>query len=205
MKRFTLLLICLALIFVSDISTAYEIPDDRKPIPIKKHKERKILYDASLEQYSDDVRIIIIEQLTKANPNLDIETADRYVEYIFEATYKYGGLVHPFEVSCVIVKESTVNKEAKNKGAYGLMQIVWRIHKPWIQGQHPQIKDLEDFMDPKNNIMAGTMILTKKKEKYKNNIYVALKSYNGSEKKEVYATSVVKRIDGLFAKLKNKK
>lgn len=103
-------------------------------------------------------RTVIMESFLKANRKLDREEAWEYSGYVMEASKLFG--VDPFLIASMIIKESTVNKDARSKYAYGLMQINWRVHKKGLHSAFKQIRSLQDLLLPRNNILAGTYIFS---------------------------------------------
>jgi soluble lytic murein transglycosylase-like protein len=103
-------------------------------------------------------RTVIMESFLKANRKLEREEAWEYSGYVMEASKLFG--VDPFLIASMIIKESTVNKNARSKYAYGLMQINWRVHKKGLKAAFKQIRSLQDLLLPRNNILAGTYIFS---------------------------------------------
>jgi soluble lytic murein transglycosylase-like protein len=120
---------------------------------------------------------VIMNRFMKANPELDEYAAGKFAEYILEASDEFG--VHPFLIAAIVIKESTVRYKARSRYAYGLMQINWSAHKRGLRSAFSGIQTLEDLIQPRNNILAGTYIFSCYLDSSDGNISEALALYLG--------------------------
>jgi soluble lytic murein transglycosylase-like protein len=120
---------------------------------------------------------VIMNRFMKANPELDEYAAGKFAEYILEASGEFG--VHPFLIAAIVIKESTVRYKARSRYAYGLMQINWSAHKRGLRSAFSEIQTLEDLIQPRNNILAGTYIFSCYLDSSDGNVSEALAMYLG--------------------------
>ena len=112
-----------------------------------------------MEQEVSSAKVLVIASaFTRANRNLDQAQAARYGEHILEAAERFG--VHPFMVASIIIRESTVKQNARSRYAYGLMQVNWKAHRKGLKAAFNHIQTLDDLLQPRNNILAGTWIFS---------------------------------------------
>jgi len=150
-------------------------------------------------------RGVIMESFLKANRKLAKEDAWEYSGYVMESSRLFG--VDPFLIAAMIIKESTVKKDARSRYAYGLMQVNWRVHRKGLQAAFKQIRSLSDLLVPRNNILAGTYIFSWYMKSSSYDVRKALAKYlgrNGSK----YITSVLSlynRMNNSYQLAMNKK
>jgi len=101
---------------------------------------------------------VIVSAFTRVNRSLDRTTAASYAEHVIEAADRFG--IHPFMVASIIIRESTVKQNARSRYAYGLMQINWKAHRKGLKASFSHIQTLDDLLQPRNNILAGTWIFS---------------------------------------------
>lgn len=120
---------------------------------------------------------VIVSAFTRVNKSLDLSTASSYAVYILEASERFG--VHPFMVASIIIRESTVKQNARSRYAYGLMQVNWKAHRKGLKAAFNCIQTLNDLLQPRNNILAGTWIFSWYLKSSGGNIDRALTMYLG--------------------------
>lgn len=125
---------------------------------------------------------VIVSAFTRVNGNLDESTAASYAVNIIEAAERFG--VHPFMVASIIIRESTVKQNARSRYAYGLMQINWKAHRKGLKAAFNHIQTLDDLLQPRNNILAGTWIFSWYLKSSEGNIDRALAKYLGRSGKK---------------------
>lgn len=101
---------------------------------------------------------VIVSAFTRANKSLDKSTAAKYASHVLEAAGEFG--VDPFMVASIIIRESTVRQNARSRHAYGLMQVNWKAHRKGLTKAFQAINSLEDLLQPRNNVLAGTYIFS---------------------------------------------
>ncbi len=101
---------------------------------------------------------VIVSAFTRVNKGLDRSTAAVYASHVLEAAGEFG--VHPFMIASLIIRESTVKQNARSRHAYGLMQINWKAHRSSLKKAFSAIQSLDDLLQPRNNILAGTWIFS---------------------------------------------
>ena len=111
------------------------------------------------------------------NPHLSRDRAEYYGRCVAEVSKSLQ--VDPSLVAALIVKESAAKENASTKYAHGLMQIYWKLWKP-VLAKKWGIQTVEQLIEPRNNIMAGTWILKGYLERSKGDVTKALKRYLGS-------------------------
>ena len=96
------------------------------------------------------------------NPKVDYHDAKRISEYSREYSRKYN-LEHDL-VLAVMATESVFKKTAKTNKSTGIMQI---NHNAWKRDEDYKkiVKSSSSLKNPKTNIEAGCLILSKLKEK----------------------------------------
>jgi soluble lytic murein transglycosylase-like protein len=125
---------------------------------------------------------VIVSAFTGVNRNLDRSMAASYAVSILEASERFG--VHPFIVASIIIRESTVKQNARSRYAYGLMQINWKAHRKGLKAAFYHIQTLEDLLQPRNNILAGTWIFSWYLKSSGGNVDRALAKYLGRSGKK---------------------
>lgn len=125
---------------------------------------------------------VIVSAFTRVNRSLDRSTAASYAVSILEAAERFG--VHPFMVASIIIRESTVKQNARSRCAYGLMQINWKAHRKGLKAAFNHIQTLDDLLQPRNNILAGTWIFSWYLKSSGGNIDRALAKYLGRSGKK---------------------
>lgn len=120
---------------------------------------------------------VIVSAFTRVNRSLNATTAVSYAVSILEAAERFG--VHPFMVASIIIRESTVKQSARSRYAYGLMQINWKAHRKGLKAAFNHIQTLDDLLQPRNNILAGTWIFSWYMKSSGGNIDRALAKYLG--------------------------
>jgi len=141
-------------------------------------------------------RTIIAESFLRANHKLRKEEAWEYASYVIESSKLFG--LDPFLIASLIIKESTVKRNARSKYAYGLMQINWKVHKKGLRSAFNQIKSLKDLMEPRNNIMAGTYIFSWYMKSSNYDVKKALARYLGKNGKKY-----ISKVLGVYNKMDN--
>jgi len=125
---------------------------------------------------------VIVSAFIRVNRSLDRSTAASYAVCILEAAERFG--VHPFMVASIIIRESTVKQNAHSRYAYGLMQINWKAHRKGLKAAFNHIQTLDDLLQPRNNILAGTWIFSWYLKSSGGNIDRALAMYLGRSGKK---------------------
>lgn len=144
---------------------------------------------------------VIVDRFMSANPELEEYAAGKYAEYILEASDVFG--VHPFLIAAIIVKESTVRYKARSRYAYGLMQINWGAHKKGLASAFSEISTLEDLIQPRNNILAGTYIFSCYLNSSDGDVSEALAMYLGRNGKK-YIKWVMENFEVMVAEFEEK-
>jgi soluble lytic murein transglycosylase-like protein len=144
---------------------------------------------------------VIMDRFMKVNPELDEYAAGKFAEYILEASDEFG--VHPFLIAAIIIKESTVRYKARSRYAYGLMQINWSAHRRGLRSSFGEIRTLNDLIQPRNNILAGTYIFSCYLDSSDGNVSEALAMYLGSSGPR-YINGVMKHYKIMLAKYEEK-
>lgn len=126
---------------------------DRNEIP----ETETIIGAAEQKALSAKVQVIV-SAFTRVNGSLDRTTAASYAEHVIEAADRFG--IHPFMVASIIIRESTVKQNARSRYAYGLMQVNWKAHRKGLKASFSHIQTLDDLLQPRNNILAGTWIFS---------------------------------------------
>lgn len=144
---------------------------------------------------------VIMNRFMKANPELDEYAAGKFAEYILEASGEFG--VHPFLIAAIVIKESTVRYKARSRYAYGLMQINWSAHKRGLRSAFSEIQTLEDLIQPRNNILAGTYIFSCYLDSSNGNISEALALYLGRNGTR-YIKGVMEQYEHMLAQYEKK-
>ncbi|MDO9509198.1 MAG: lytic transglycosylase domain-containing protein [Thermovirgaceae bacterium] len=101
---------------------------------------------------------VIVSAFIRVNRSLDKATATSYAGHVIEAADRFG--INPFMVASIIIRESTVKQNAHSRYAYGLMQINWKAHRKGLKSAFNHIQTLDDLLQPRNNILAGTWIFS---------------------------------------------
>lgn len=102
---------------------------------------------------------VIAKTFKRVNPRLEDYAASKFSQYVMEAASEFQ--IDPFLIASILIKESTVKYKARSHmGAYGLMQINWRVHKNNIRQAFSEIDSLSDLIQPRNNIFVGTYIFS---------------------------------------------
>jgi len=120
------------------------------PVQSEEDPEKDVLSDLKAD--------VIVSAFTRVNRGLDSSTASNYASHVLEASGEFG--VHPFMIASIIIRESTVKQNARSRHAYGLMQINWRAHRKGLTKAFSTIRTLDDLLQPRNNIFAGTYIFS---------------------------------------------
>jgi hypothetical protein len=114
--------------------------------------------DPGMDVLSDLKADVIVSAFTRVNRSMDIPTASNYASHVLEAAGEFG--IHPFMIASIIIRESTVRQNARSRYAYGLMQINWKAHRKGLTKAFSTIRTLDDLLQPRNNIFAGTYIFS---------------------------------------------
>lgn len=125
---------------------------------------------------------VIVSAFTRVNRDLNRSMAASYAVSIMEASERFG--VHPFIVASIIIRESTVKQNARSRYAYGLMQINWKAHRKGLKAAFSHIQSLDDLLQPRNNILAGTWIFSWYLKSSGGNVDRALAKYLGRSGKK---------------------
>lgn len=144
---------------------------------------------------------VIAGRFMKVNPELEPYAARKYGEYILEASELFG--INPFLIAAMIIKESTVRYKARSRYAYGLMQVNWNAHKYGLRSAFSGIQTLNDLIQPRNNILAGTYIFSCYLDSSVGDISEALAKYLGTNGKR-YITRVMKNYEVMLAEFEKK-
>ncbi len=143
-------------------------------------KQNQSTYDVALRPQADEaVRKAIASGFRQYNSSVSWKHAWEYAGYVMEACKKFG-VEDPTLVAGMIVKESRIRPRARSRYAYGLMQIYWKVHKKSIKRTFPWIKNTEDLMNPRNNVLVGTWIFASYLKNSGNDIHKALHRYLGA-------------------------
>ncbi|MGD9211264.1 MAG: transglycosylase SLT domain-containing protein [Desulfobacteraceae bacterium] len=123
---------------------------------------------------SSNYKVYVKENPLKSLPQMD---SDQYDNIIQEAADLYG--VSFSLIKAVIRAESGFNPKAvSHKGAMGLMQIMPDNFKEF---------NLQDPLDPKDNIMAGVRYIAHLLDRFQGKLPLALAAYNaGPNRVEAY-------------------
>jgi soluble lytic murein transglycosylase-like protein len=116
--------------------------------------------------------------IRKTNPKIDAKTAWREAAAFVHYSAKYGV---PFALSTAVGKaESTFNPDAvSSKGASGVMQVMWKIHKGLLNSNGIHASSTENpLSDPENAIAAGCLLLSRYLRAY-GSLQLAMKRYSG--------------------------
>lgn len=128
---------------------------------------------------------------------------------ILEAAYEYG--VDPIEIACIIKRETHFLANLNGKNGNGLMQITKIAVKDMYQqgrdvlyhkklsllkNQYKTDSELFDALKKKDtvNIRVGVILYKMLLKQANDNVYIALKNYNGSSIKNEYAADVMNNI-----------
>lgn len=151
----------------------------------EKQKEEDIL-----QKCLEIKRQVMAQTFTSVNSRLDDTSALKFAEYAMEAGGTFG--IDPFLVASIMIKESHVKYKARSgRGAYGLMQINWKVHSRNIRKTFSQIKTLSDLIQPRNNILVGTYIFSCYLKSANGDVSKALSRYLGASGTR-YRASVMK-------------
>lgn len=95
--------------------------------------------------------------IQKESPSISRETARRVAQALEQNSKKYN---IPLEIVVAIARlESGFNPKAKGKGgAYGLMQVIWRIHSKFLRANG--IPNERVLFEPNAGAKAGCLILS---------------------------------------------
>ncbi|MFP4481755.1 MAG: transglycosylase SLT domain-containing protein [Thermovirgaceae bacterium] len=149
----------------------------------------------------DGKMVVIMNRFMEANPELEEYAAGKFAGYVLEASDQFG--VHPFLIAAIIIKESTVRYRARSRYAYGLMQINWSAHKRALRSAFSEIETLEDLIQPRNNILAGTYIFSCYLNSSDGNISEALAMYLGKNGTR-YIKNVMENFELMLAQYEKK-
>lgn len=105
-----------------------------------------------------------VEQSTETTtvdptPYLDIPLSKELQKYTYNLSQEYG--IDYFLIIAVIEQESSFRPTVVNCGNYGLMQIN-RVNHSWLS----EALNINDFLNPYQNIKAGTYMLGSLYKKY---------------------------------------
>jgi hypothetical protein len=156
------LLLILMTLFLSPVMTGPAIAEgeryDRLEVSLPVDAGETIKAEESGEKTSEIKTEVIVSAFTRVNRSLDRSTATVYAAHVLEASGEFG--VHPFMIASLIIRESTVKQNARSRHAYGLMQINWKAHRASLKKAFSAIQTLDDLLQPRNNILAGTWIFS---------------------------------------------
>jgi soluble lytic murein transglycosylase-like protein len=131
------------------------------------------------------------------NKGLDYATAKEYANIIKNASEKFGE--DPFVIAGLVVVESTVRHDALSRGGdFGLMQVRWKVHKKKLTQKYPTIKTERDMFKPRENIIAGTEILSYYRKSADGDIEKAMVAYSGG------SSSHWKKVNSVVTQIKAK-
>ncbi len=117
---------------------------------------------------NESLRDVILEGTQNRTVQGNSEISQKFDEIIEEASQRYN--IPKELIKAVIKAESNFNPFAISpKNAIGLMQLLPSTAKEM---------GVEDIFDPYQNIMGGTKYLRTLLDKYNNNLFLALASYN---------------------------
>ncbi len=135
--------------------------------------------------HTDTGTLILADILREhCSASVDMETLLKYSEYIQEASDTFNipiGLI-----AGLMVAESSGVWSASSGIADGLMQVRWDIHGQNIQKAFSHIKNKDDFMKPRNNIMVGTWLLKCMADHHNGDLQKALQRYSGGAPSHYY-------------------
>lgn len=130
---------------------------------------------------------VIAKTFKSVNSGLEDYAAAKFSEYVMEAAAEFQ--VDPFIIASILIKESTVKYKARSHmGAYGLMQINWKVHKDNIRKAFSEISTLSDLIQPRNNIFVGTYIFSCYLDSSRGNVKGALARYLGKSSSNYNST-----------------
>lgn len=198
-KAPVVLLLCVLLLLFSLAGAGFAEGDDYGRIPTEEPAKEKKAADPV--DTREGKKVVIINRFMKANPELGEYAAAKFAEYILEASGEFG--VHPFLIAAIIIKESTVRYKARSRYAYGLMQINWSAHKTGLRSAFSEIETLEDLIQPRNNILAGTYIFSCYLNSSDGNISEALAMYLGKNGTR-YIKNVMKNFELMLTQYEKK-
>lgn len=145
-----------------------------KPSVVKEQDKQEIVAELAGKVKQD----VIAKTFKSVNPGLKDYAAFKFSQYVMEASSEFH--VDPFLIASILIKESTVKYKAKSHmGAYGLMQINWRVHRDNIRQAFSEIYSLSDLIEPRNNIFVGTYIFSCYLDSSNGNVKGALARYLG--------------------------
>jgi len=196
-----ILFLCLFLLLHSLAGAGFPEGDNYGRIRTAEPAERQQGKAADPVKTQEGKAAVIVSRFMKANPELDEYAAGKFAEYILEASEKFG--VHPFLIASIVIKESTVRYKARSRYAYGLMQVNWSAHKRGLRSAFSEIRTLEDLIQPRNNILAGTYIFSCYLDSSDGNISEALARYLGKNGKR-YIKAVMKNYEIMLAQYEKK-
>lgn len=157
-----------------------------KPVP-------EMLTEQSAEKEETPQNKIEGAETKEEKKYLDIALSPELQDYTRSVCHNYGV---PFELALAVMQtESSYRLNAVNGQSYGLMQV----HKiNW-----PRLSDklgIDDFMEPKNNILAGVYMLSELISKY-GEYEAVLLCYNRGEagaakcwEKEIFSTAYSEKV-----------
>jgi len=198
--------LCLLVLLYVCVGSAFAEGDVYDRIPLEEVVETPT---EETEETSNPVHVekgnekiaVIADRFMKVNPELEPYAARKYGEYILEASELFG--VNPFLIAAMIIKESTVRYKARSRYAYGLMQINWNAHKHGLRSAFSGIQTLDDLIQPRNNILAGTYIFSWYLDSSDGDVSEALAKYLGTTGKR-YIKRVMKNYEIMLAEFKEK-
>ncbi len=130
---------------------------------------------------------VIAKTFKSVNSGLEDYAAAKFSEYVMEAAAEFQ--VDPFIIASILIKESTVKYKARSHmGAYGLMQINWKVHRDNIRKAFSDISTLSDLIQPRNNIFVGTYIFSCYLDSSSGNVKRALARYLGKSSRNYNST-----------------
>lgn len=122
--------------------------------------------------------LLIATTIMNANSRLPESEALAYAVYIMEASKMFT--LDPALITGVLLAESRGHRNSiSNKGAVGLMQVVWSLHGESLKKKFSTIRTMGDMLEARNNILAGSWILKGYMERNGHDIKKALTRYRG--------------------------
>jgi hypothetical protein len=125
--------------------------------------------------------------IRKTNPKIDAKTAWREAAAFVHYSAKYGV---PSALSTAVGKaESTFNPDAvSSKGASGVMQVMWKIHKRLLNSNGIHASSSENpLSDPEKAIAAGCLLLSRYLRAY-GSLQQAMNRYSGGASSDYMST-----------------
>ena len=159
----------------SAYSSAISLAEERYFLKLNREEEYKN-YHIQLRE-KQRVENKIFDVITSYSTGLDLESQNQIPQWIYEESRKYD--YDPFLLTAVIVTESSFNNWAKShKGALGLMQIRPKTGRAMAVEVNLPWEGNPTLFEPASNIALGTYYLSKLRDRFNNDVKLALEAYN---------------------------